>query len=80
MQIDDLPFLFCVIMVITSVVSGDGSKTKEDKHMSSYVVRYKIMVRKNVVYIIDLVGKNVVNYMILLRKNVINYMLQRRVL
>ena len=39
MQIDDLPFLFCVIMVITSVVSGDGSKTKEDKYMSSY--KYK---------------------------------------
>ena len=26
-------------MVITSVVSGDGSKTKEDKYMSSY--KYK---------------------------------------
>ena len=39
------------------------------------VVNYKILVRKNVVYIIDLIGKNVVNYMILLRKNVINCML-----
>lgn len=29
LQIDDLPFLFCVIMVITSVVSGDGSNAKE---------------------------------------------------
>ena len=30
---------FCVIMVITSVVSGDDSNTKEDKYMSSY--KYK---------------------------------------
>ena len=44
------------------------------------VVRYKILVRKNVEYTIDLIGKNFVNYMILLRKNVINYMLRRRVL
>lgn len=39
------------------------------------VVRYKILVRKNVEYTIDLIGKNVVNYMILIRKNVINCML-----